>query len=162
VKQIVQIQAINQALRRTFGPEVAPQCFGFPDYPILAMAGESALRQCKLGFRARHLHRTACLLVEQQADLHAWHQLPTAVLKTRLLALPGVGEKIADCVLLFAYGRYEVFPIDVWVERVLKQLYFPRARNRSPARLRQFALDYFGPYRGYAQQYLFHWYRTKQ
>lgn len=158
VKQITQIKAIHQELRRRFGAgQVHPL---FPSPTVLAEAGEIALRECKLGFRARHLHRTAMTLAETGEDLEMWHGLTTVEIKSRLLGLPGVGEKIANCVLLFAYNRYEVFPIDVWVERALQELYFAKARRKTPEKLRAFAQDYFGSYRGYAQQYLFHWIRT--
>jgi N-glycosylase/DNA lyase len=76
------------------------------------------------------------------------------------MKLPGVGGKIADCVLLFAYGFDSAFPVDVWVERALQQLYFPR-RRAGEKRLRQFVVTHFGPHAGYAQQYLFHYMRTK-
>jgi N-glycosylase/DNA lyase len=158
VKQITQIKAIHQELRRRFGQGQEHRLF--PSPAVLSEAGEMALRECKLGFRARHLYRTALRIAESGEDLETWHRLTTEELKARLIALPGVGEKIANCVLLFAYNRYEVFPIDVWVERVLKEIYFTKARRKTPERLRAFAQDYFGPYRGYAQQYLFHWIRT--
>jgi N-glycosylase/DNA lyase len=74
--------------------------------------------------------------------------------------LRGVGGKIADCVLLFAYGFDGAFPVDVWVERALRELYFPR-RRVGDKRLRHFAATHFGPHAGYAQQYLFHYMRTK-
>jgi N-glycosylase/DNA lyase len=72
-----------------------------------------------------------------------------------------VGEKIANCVLLFAYGFPTAFPIDVWVLKALRQLYFPR-RRVTPQKLRQFSQSHFGPCAGYAQQYLFHFMRTKR
>jgi N-glycosylase/DNA lyase len=71
-----------------------------------------------------------------------------------------VGNKFSTCVLLFAFGFPQAFPIDVWVMRALRQLYFPR-RRVSLARLEQFSATYFGPQSGYAQQYLFHYMRTK-
>ena len=76
------------------------------------------------------------------------------------MQLPGVGRKIADCVLLFAYGFQSAFPVDVWVIKALRQLYFPRRRVSLP-RLHRFAATHFGPCAGYAQQYLFHYMRTK-
>ena len=76
------------------------------------------------------------------------------------MKIQGVGEKVANCVLLFGYGRVEAFPIDVWVERVLRQLYFEGSRRVTDERLRAFADKHFGPYRGYAQQFLFHWIRN--
>jgi len=77
-------------------------------------------------------------------------------LRARLCALPGVGAKVANCVMLFAYKRLGAFPIDVWIERVLKEKYFPRKRNVTAKQLRDFCANYFGPHGGYAQQYLFH------
>ena len=70
--------------------------------------------------------------------------------------LPGVGAKVANCVMLFAYERLHAFPIDVWIERVLREKYFPRARKLNAARLQAFTEEYFGEHGGYAQQYLFH------
>jgi N-glycosylase/DNA lyase len=75
------------------------------------------------------------------------------------MRIQGVGEKVANCILLFAYARPEVFPIDVWVERVLRRLYFHGNPRVKHDRLRAFAESHFGPYRGYAQQFLFHWIR---
>lgn len=161
VKQIPQIEQINQELRRRFGPQVAPGLHAFPSPAILAQAGEAALRACKLGFRARGLHQTALQLVAGEIDLHALHRLETAAAREQLVRLRGVGPKIADCTLLFAYRRQDAFPIDVWVERVLRELYF-KGRKTRPERLRSFIEDYFGPYPGYAQQYLFHWVRTSR
>jgi len=159
VKQIPQIEQINQELRRRFGPQVAPGLHAFPSPAILAQAGEAALRACKLGFRARGLHQTARQLVAGEVDLQALRQLDTAAAREQLVRLSGVGPKIADCTLLFGYGRQDAFPVDVWVERVLRQLYF-KGRKTRPERLRRFLRDYFGPHPGYAQQYLFHWVRT--
>ena len=86
--------------------------------------------------------------------------LPLAEARAELMKLRGVGGKIADCVLLFAYGFDAAFPVDVWVERALRQLYFPR-RRVTAKRLRHFAATHFGPHAGCAQQYLFHYMRTK-
>ncbi|HLP77547.1 MAG TPA: 3-methyladenine DNA glycosylase, partial [Candidatus Paceibacterota bacterium] len=74
--------------------------------------------------------------------------------------LPGVGRKIADCVLLFAYGFPTAFPVDVWVMKALRQLYFPK-RRPSAKQLLRFSETHFGANAGYAQQYLFHYMRTK-
>jgi len=71
-----------------------------------------------------------------------------------------VGAKIANCVMLFAYERLRAFPIDVWIERVLRQQYFPRRKKMTAQQLREFSETYFGEHGGYAQQYLFHHART--
>jgi hypothetical protein len=118
------------------------------------------LRECALGYRAKNLLATARLVSSGEANLEAWSPLSDVDLRTKLCALPGVGSKIANCVMLFGYERLHAFPIDVWIERVLKEKYFPRARKVSECRLRTFSEEYFGEYGGYAQQYLFHHART--
>ena len=99
---------------------------------------------------------TARLVSSGRAGLEAWSALADADLREKLCALPGVGMKVANCVMLFAYERRRAFPIDVWIERVLKQQYFPRRKKVTELRLREFAEAYFGEHGGYAQQYLFH------
>lgn len=163
-KQIVQIQQCVSLLSERFGEPVAvpaghPPAFTFPDLHRLAAAGESQLRSCKLGFRARYLGATARDLAGGRVNLSSLANLPTEAARAALMTLPGVGPKIADCVLLFAYGRQDAFPVDVWVLRALKALYFP-GRRPSAHTLRRFTATHFGPYAGYAQQYLFHYVRT--
>jgi N-glycosylase/DNA lyase len=134
--------------------------YSFPTPQRIAAATEAELRACKMGFRAPHLLATARRIAEGTFDLERLRQLSLAEARAELMTLRGVGGKIADCVLLFAYGFDGAFPVDVWVERALRQLYFPR-RRIGEKRLRQFAAAHFGPHAGYAQQYLFHYMRTK-
>ncbi|MGA2788247.1 MAG: DNA glycosylase [Verrucomicrobiota bacterium] len=134
--------------------------FAFPTPQRIAAASESELRSCKMGFRAPHLLAAARRIAEGKFDLERLRQLPLAGARAELTTLRGVGDKIADCVLLFAYGFDSAFPVDVWVERALRELYFPR-RRVGDKRLRHFAVTHFGPHAGYAQQYLFHYMRTK-
>ena len=132
----------------------------FPAAPRLAAASEAELRACKMGFRAPYLRATAQRVAEGALDLEALRACDLAEARARLIELPGVGAKIADCVLLFAYGFPGAFPVDVWVQRALRDLYFPR-RRPTAARLRRFVATHFGPEAGYAQQYLFHYMRTR-
>jgi len=134
--------------------------FSFPTPQRLAAATEAELRACKMGFRAPHLLAAAWQIAEGKLDLEKIRSLSLAEARSELMQLHGVGGKIADCVLLFAYGFDSAFPVDVWVERALQQLYFPR-RRASEKQLRHFAVTHFGPHAGYAQQYLFHYMRTK-
>jgi N-glycosylase/DNA lyase len=113
-----------------------------------------------MGFRAPYLLGAAQRVAGGQFDLARLRELPAETARAELMRLPGVGRKIADCVLLFAYGCQAAFPMDVWVLKALRQLYFPR-RRLSLARLQRFAATHFGPYGGYAQQYLFHYMRVK-
>jgi N-glycosylase/DNA lyase len=165
-KQIVQIRQIIAALCEQFGEPVgspegrAPQ-FAFPSARRIAGASEAELRACKMGFRAPYLLASARMVGAGEIDLSALARLGCNDARAELERLPGVGRKIADCVLLFAYGFQDAFPVDVWVMKALRQLYFPRRRVRLP-RLHRFAASHFGPHAGYAQQYLFHYMRMKQ
>ncbi len=165
-KQIVQIRQIVRTLSERFGervplPDGCSLAFAFPTARRVAALSEAELRECKMGFRAPYLLGTARRIVAGEFAPEQLQQCPVAEARTRLLALPGVGEKIADCVLLFAYGFPTAFPIDVWVARALSTFYF-RGRTMPPERLRQFAAKHFGPNAGYAQQYLFHHIRTRR
>jgi N-glycosylase/DNA lyase len=132
----------------------------FPTAERLADATEAELRSCKMGFRAPHLLAAARQIADGRFDLKRPRHLPQAEAREELMRLRGVGRKIADCVLLFAYGFDGAFPVDVWVERALRELYFP-SRRVNANRLQHFAATHFGPRAGYAQQYLFHYMRTK-
>jgi N-glycosylase/DNA lyase len=135
-------------------------CFAFPTPQRLAAGTEAELRECKMGFRAPSLLAAARAIADGKLDLEKIRTLDYAAARAELMTLRGVGGKIADCVLLFAYGFDSAFPVDVWIERALQELYFPR-RRASEKRLRKFAATHFGPHAGYAQQYLFHYMRTK-
>ena len=159
MKQVAHIRQISLALRRRFGEQrrVGDHLvYMFPSAPRLTQASAKKLRECKLGYRARNLHATARLVSSGEVDLEAWSALSDSELRKQLCALPGVGPKIANCVMLFAYERLRAFPIDVWIERVLRQHYFSPRKKMSAQRLRQFSETYFGEHGGYAQQYLFH------
>jgi N-glycosylase/DNA lyase len=165
-KQIVQIQQIIALLCRRFGEPVAvppghDPAWSFPDFRRLADAAETDLRECKLGFRAPYLLNSAKKLRDGEVDLNAMHAVSLDEARAQLMQLPGVGTKIANCVLLFGYGFQQAFPVDVWVMRALRELYFPKRRVKLP-RLRHFSETYFGTHSGYAQQYLFHYMRTKR
>jgi N-glycosylase/DNA lyase len=160
LKQIVQIEQINHELRREFGDAIGEGLHSYPDAARLALATEAKLRTCKLGFRAKHLYIAARQIASSEVSLEQITGLPTKEAREELMRIRGVGEKVANCILLFAYGRLEAFPIDVWVERVLRRLYFKGSQRIKHERLVAFADEHFGPHRGYAQQFLFHWIRN--
>lgn len=161
-KQIVQIQQIVSALCDCYGENLAGAAVkSFPSAARIAGVTESQLRSCKMGFRAPYLLKTAQIIASNQLDLESLRTLPTQQARETLCELPGVGEKIANCVLLFAYGFQDAFPVDVWVQKAIRQLYFPK-RKPSVKRLKTFVQTHFGPNAGYAQQYLFHYMRTQR
>jgi N-glycosylase/DNA lyase len=160
IKQVAHIRQISRKLRERFGEERKVDNYSVHTFPWaqrLAQSSEKELRECALGYRAKNLFGTARAV--SSADLEAWSALSDVDLQEQLGQLPGVGAKVANCVMLFAYERLGAFPIDVWIERVLREKYFPRARKLNAARLQAFTQEYFGEHGGYAQQYLFHYAR---
>jgi N-glycosylase/DNA lyase len=164
-KQIIQIRQIIGLLCERFGEPVTTPLGQaaertFPSAARLARATETELRACKMGFRAPYLLGAAQQVAAGELDLVRLPALPLEAARARLMQFPGVGRKIADCVLLFGSGFPTAFPVDVWVLKALRELYF-RGRQTATRDLHEFAAGHFGANAGYAQQYLFHYMRTK-
>ena len=158
MKQVKHIQQMSAAIRAGFGTPVQyaeELLFTYPSPERMAVLKEEDLRACGLGYRAKNLLGTAQMLASGEVDLESIRFMNDAEALQTLCQLKGVGEKVANCVLLFAYERMRAFPIDVWIDRVLRGIYF-KGKKTTHGRMQQFAHDYFGPYGGYAQQYLFH------
>jgi N-glycosylase/DNA lyase len=161
-KQIVQIRQIVGLLSQRFGEPIDDQYHDFPTASAIARATHQQLWDCKLGFRAKNLLAAAQMIDSGQLDLHALRSIEYERALEELIKLPGVGEKIANCTLLFACGFNHAFPIDVWIERALRRIYFDSKKRVSARDLREFARSHFGPYAGWAQQYLFFNERTQK
>ncbi|MCF6147636.1 MAG: hypothetical protein E3K37_03155 [Candidatus Kuenenia sp.] len=106
----------------------------------------------KTGFRAKHIK--AANDTVDRVFLTALNKLPYAEAKKALLQIPGIGSKVADCVLLFSLGFSEAFPIDTWIKKILQEIYF-KNKIVSNKELHTFGMNYFGKYAGYAQQFLY-------
>jgi N-glycosylase/DNA lyase len=152
-KQIVQIKQMVALLAERHGAVLAPGYSRLPTWPELAAVTEKDLRACLLGFRAKYIHATAKFLAARPGWLEETERLPYLAAKASLLELPGVGEKVADCVLLFGAGRLEAFPVDTWVLKSLARRY--GLTGWKPAQVAHFGRTHFGPLAGLAQQYLF-------
>lgn len=148
---IPRIAGMIERLASKYGDPVDADVHGFPSPGRLRGASVGDLRACGLGYRAGYV-AGICRAVDE-GRLAEMGRMSDAELRDALLELPGVGDKVADCVSLFGFGRLSAFPIDVWVERALARLY----RVRGPySALRGFAAERFGGYAGYAQEYLFY------
>lgn len=134
-----------------------PAFHRLPTWGELAEVPERDLRSCLLGFRARYIGETARFLAARPRWLEETEAAPYPVAKARLMELPGVGEKVADCVLLFGAGRLEAFPVDTWILKSLVRRY--GLAGWKPAQVAHFGRAHFGPLAGYAQQVLFAWER---
>jgi N-glycosylase/DNA lyase len=157
VSQNNNIPKISRSIERlaaSFGERLGDGVHAFPAVERLARAHPATLRACHLGYRAPYVREAARRVADGRLDLCAVARLPVDEARASLCEVPGIGEKVADCILLFALGRADVFPIDVWVRRAVERLYF-RGRPQPVRTLRVFARERFGPLAGYAQQHLY-------
>lgn len=126
----------------------------FPNAEALRDVSDEDYQKCGVGFRARYIKHTVEDILNCKICLNELENLKTDAIKGKLLNLMGVGPKVADCVLLFSYSRKEVFPIDVWVKRVMEKLYFKK--SVSLKQIAEYSKDNFGKYAGIVQQHLFY------
>ena len=134
----------------------------FPTPEALSKATIAELRACGLGFRDKRVFHTTRMVLEKEIDLEQLKCInDSEKLRNELLKLDGVGRKVADCILLFALKRFDVFPIDVWVRRVMNELYIHESNEEkvNQKRLLELANQKFFNLAGVAQQYLYYWKR---
>ena len=150
--------------------------YTFPTMERLANASENGLRECGVGYRAKYVQATAKKVHDENMKLEDLRNLPYLEARKALLEFSGVGLKVADCVLLFSLEKQEAFPVDVWVKRVILNHYADQLpepfvkkmqshtslTNGEYIKIGDFARNYFGAYAGYAQEYLYHFERTKR
>lgn len=143
-----------ESLARALGEPLGNGVHAFPSPARLAASRPATLRASHLGYRAPYVREAARQVAEGRLDLDRLRRMPEDDAREALCELPGIGDKVADCVLLFALGHVTTFPVDVWVRRAVERLYFG-GRPRPLREIRAFARDRFGPLAGYAQQHLF-------
>jgi len=157
---IKRIEGMIENLCQAYGRPVALngfRGFSFPGPEAIAQVSERRLRSLGLGYRAPYLRATARLVLDGKLPVEQLQQVGYAAVKRALLSCDGVGDKVADCVALFGFEKYEAFPIDVWMERAMR--YYFRHRKMTRKVMHDYATRHFGAYAGYAQQYLYHYMR---
>lgn len=158
---IPRIKKMIAGLSKKFGRKLAfggTEAYSFPPAARIAGADIKALKGLGLGFRAAYIKDTAQKVASKKFDLDALEDLNYTEAKERLMSLKGVGGKVADCILLFSFKKYEAFPVDVWIKRGIEELYFS-GKAVAPKKAAEFAREHFGAYAGYAQEYLYHYLR---
>ncbi len=148
---IPRIRSIIEKMCELFGKEVEDfgvKLHSFPTPENLAKCELSDLEPLRAGYRAKYILNAAKLVSCGEIDLDSIKNMPTELARKELLKLSGVGKKVADCVLLFGMGKFDAFPIDVWMKRAMDEFYGGNAPD-------------FGEFSGIAQQYLFHYMRNK-
>ncbi|MCL0052494.1 8-oxoguanine DNA glycosylase [Peptococcaceae bacterium] len=134
--------------------------YSFPNVEQLSKATVDDLRKCGVGFRAVYIYETARTIASGGVDLEKIRNLDTSAAREELKKLKGVGDKIADCILLFSCQKFDVFPVDTWMKKVLCKFY--NLNVKKNCEIYKFAKNYFGEYCGLAQQHLFYYARNNK
>ena len=163
---IPRIKGIIERISKKYGDEIKWKGKSYYTFPTLEQLKNVTIedyRNLGAGFRDKRLYETVNMLYEQKVDTKKWYQeKDTLKVREELLTLSGVGPKVADCILLFSdLKRFDVFPIDVWVRRVMNELYINNLDEKkvSKKQIENIAKEKFGNLEGLAQQYLFYWKR---
>lgn len=162
---IPRIKKIIESISKTYGKKIEyknKEYYLFPTLEELSKASVEDLRKLGLGFRDKRVYTTTKMILKGDLDINYLEKLEdTKSIREELLKLDGVGPKVADCILLFGFNRYEVFPIDVWVRRVMNDLYIRNEQESkvSKVQIKKLAEEKYGKLAGLAQQYLFYWKR---
>ncbi|MBE7074005.1 MAG: 8-oxoguanine DNA glycosylase [Clostridiales bacterium] len=151
---IKRIKVILNNIRKSLGEKLSDNVYSFPSYEKLKDQKEEFFVKCGAGYRAKYLVKV--LQQISPAILKEWDKLDTISLRNKLISLAGVGPKVADCILLFAYHRGESFPVDTWIAQMYNQ-HFSKTENREF--MRNDLVNKFGALSGYAQQYIFYYTR---
>ena len=153
--RIPQIKKSVNLIAKTYGEEIDDGYYSFPDPETLAREDPINLKEiCRVGFRNNRIIDTSRLIADGFLD-NINNDMSTNQLENKLQELPGVGAKVASCISLFAYGRGDSFPVDVWIKRVMEKLYFNEGLKNKE--IGEKARIIFGDKCGYAQQYLFYY-----
>jgi N-glycosylase/DNA lyase len=177
-KNIPAIRRMLSNLSERFGNKMSfdgNEFHAFPTSERLAKAAFNQLAACGLGYRAKYVSETSKMVCERGFDFCRLEKLSYEQAKEELMDFPGVGEKVADCILLFSLNKLEAFPVDVRIRRAVLTSYaghFPKyfvdkmssEKSLSKSeyeRLNRFGREYFGKYAGYAQEYLYHYERMQ-
>ncbi|TCT15717.1 N-glycosylase/DNA lyase [Natranaerovirga pectinivora] len=163
-KQITHIKQVIENLSKEYGTIIGEHngvdYYSFPTPEQLAGTTDEALRNCKTGFRAPYILDTSQKVASGEIDINELKKASTSEAREKLISIKGVGNKIADCVLLYGLGRTEVFPTDVWIKRIVEHMYLKEESKLD--KIQEFAATHFGELAGYAQQYLFYYGRENK
>lgn len=163
---IPRIKAIIERLSKKYGKEIifeGKKYYTFPTPQELKDVKVEEYRALGMGFRDKRIYETVKMVLAGTIDLYKLENEPTPIVREKLLECPGVGPKVADCIMLFSLKKYDVFPIDVWVRRVMNELYIKKDDEImvNKKELETLAKEKYGSLAGLAQQYLFYWRREK-
>jgi len=159
--QIPRIKRVQRDISEKYGKPIVfdEEYYRFPGPEELAMVPEEDLRSLSIGYRAGYIKRTAEMVRDGVVNKEELGSMGYEDAREELKRLSGVGNKVADCVLLFSLDFMEAFPVDTWIKKVIRKKY-PELYSKNYEKLSENMRSYFGKYAGYAQEYLFHYGRT--
>lgn len=159
---IPRIKGIIEALSKSYGGKINSEyeAYAFPEFSVLANTSLQDLNGSRAGYRSKYILSTAQRLSESPSLLSELTNLPSQEAREILLSFTGIGEKVADCILLYSGLDRAAFPIDRWVKRVMEELYF--RKDTGVKEIRDFSRSYFGDLAGISQQYLFYYARENK
>lgn len=160
---ITRIKGIIDKLSIKYGSEIVwdgKSYFSFPTPESLANAEDSVLKECGCGYRGRYIKNTANMVASGLLSPYEIKEMPYEEAHKEIQRFTGVGDKVADCILLYSMGKSEAFPVDVWVKRVMEYFYIGHPVPIKEIKI--IAAKQFGKYAGLAQQYLFYYAREKK
>lgn len=164
-KAIPHIQTCISNICQAFGEQLIDKddeiYYAFPTIEELAKATDEELRACKVGFRAPYIMDACQKVMDGTVVLELLPGMSTQEAKEELMKIKGIGEKVAHCVLLFGLNKTDTFPTDVWIKRVMQEVYFDNKETKNQDII-DFANNKYGDYAGYAQQYLFYYGRQTE
>jgi len=157
--QIPRIKKSIELISRNYGEKIeGTEYYSFPKAEKLAEAKPEDLKEiCRVGFRAERIVETSKIIASGGLDINKIYELPKEEGKELLLKLPGVGNKVSECILLFAFKKSDAFPVDVWVKRVMEFFYLKE--DTDVKLIGDYGAKLFGSLAGFAQQYLFYYAR---
>lgn len=158
--RIPMIQAVIENISREFGEKIDSKYYSFPVWEKFLEVSDEELRVCKTGFRSKYILDCVHKINDGNLNFEEMEKLDTYNLKNNLMQVKGIGEKVSDCIVLFAFGKREAFPVDVWIKRVMEFYYYDNKKTDNKI-IREDAYNKFGEYGGYAQQYLFYMARSE-
>jgi N-glycosylase/DNA lyase len=157
------IKRVIENLSRKYGRPIdfeGETYYSFPDSKTLAGVPVEGLSECRCGYRAKYLKRTAEIVADMGNGLESLRELNTESAREELMKFPGVGPKVANCILLFSLQKYDAFPVDIWIKRIMEHLFF-EGRETPVNKIQKAAGQRFGSRAGFVQQYLFYYAREK-
>ena len=151
------INNLSERYGKFIGEYRGKKYYAFPTPEELSKVSVEDIRACQTGFRDKYIKSVVDYVSENKEDVLTYRKLSTDECIKELIKFNGVGPKVADCIALFGMQKYDTFPVDVWVKRVMEEFYVED--NLSLPKIRKFALNKFGDLAGFAQQYLFYYAR---